>query len=57
MDADVRSSKTYTLREAGYDWPREGLDGTSERTRTLYEGLLGPLLEVIEELDAGCGSP
>jgi hypothetical protein len=29
------------------DWLREGLDGTSERTRTLYEGLLGPLLDAI----------
>jgi len=47
MDAGVRSSKTYTVREAVEDWLREGLDGTSERTRTLYEGLLGPLLDVI----------
>ena len=29
------------------DWLREGLDGTSERTRTLSEGLLGPLLDAI----------
>ena len=28
-------------------WLRQGLDGTSERTRTLYEGLLGPLLDAI----------
>jgi integrase len=47
MDAGVRSSSTYTVRQAVEDWLREGLDGTSERTRTLYEGLLGPLLEVI----------
>jgi integrase len=47
MNAGVRSSSTYTVREAVDDWLREGLDGTSERTRTLYEGLLGPLLEVI----------
>ena len=26
---------------------REGLDGTSDRTRTLYEGLLGPVLDAI----------
>ena len=38
MDAGVKSSKTYTVREAVEDWLREGLDGTSERTRTLYEG-------------------
>ena len=47
MDAGVRSSSTYTVRETVEDWLREGLDGTSERTRTLYEGLLGPVLEVI----------
>jgi integrase len=47
MDAGVRSSSTCTVREAVDHWLREGLDGTSERTRTLYEGLLGPLLEVI----------
>ncbi len=35
------------MREAVDDWLREGLDGTSERTRTLYEGLLGPLLDAI----------
>ena len=32
MDAGVKSSKTYTVREAVEDWLREGLDGTSERT-------------------------
>lgn len=47
MDAGVKSSKTYTVREAVEDWLREGLDGTSERTHTLYEGLLGPLLDAI----------
>ena len=35
------------MREAVEDWLREGLDGTSDRTRTLYEGLLGPLLDAI----------
>jgi len=47
MDAGVKSSKTYTVREAVEDWLREGLGGTSERTRALYEGLLGPLLDAI----------
>src|ERR1700749_2138792 len=47
MDSGVRSSGTYTVREAVEDWLREGLDGTSERTRTLYEGLLGPVLDAI----------
>ena len=45
--AGVKSSSTYTVRDAVEDWLREGLDGTSERTRTLYEGLLGPLLDAI----------
>jgi integrase len=58
MDAGVKSSKTYTVREAVNDWLRDDLDGTSERTRTLYEGLLGPLLDLIgarllRELSAG----
>jgi integrase len=47
MDSAVRSSSTYTVRETVEDWLRGGLDGASERTRALYEGLLGPLLEVI----------
>ena len=47
MDAGVRSSSTYTVRETVEDWLRDGLDGTSKRTRALYEGLLGPLMEVI----------
>ena len=47
MDAGLRSSSTYTVRETVEDWLREGLDGTSERTRTLYEGLLGPVLDAI----------
>ena len=47
LNAGVRSSSTYTVREAVDDWLHEGLDGTSERTCTLYEGLLEPVLEVI----------
>jgi integrase len=47
MNAGVRSSSTYTVRQAVEDWLRDGLDGTSERTRTLYEGLLGAPLDVI----------
>jgi len=45
MNTGVRSSSTYTVRETVEDWLREGLDGTSDRTRTLYEGLLGPVLD------------
>src|SRR5580704_17873967 len=40
LNAGATSSSTYTVREAVDDWLREGLDGTSERTRTLHEGLL-----------------
>ena len=51
LNSGVRSSSTYTVRaergEAVDDWLREGLDGTSGRTRSLYEGLLGPVLDVI----------
>jgi hypothetical protein len=47
MNSGVRSSSTYTVRQTVEDWLREGLDGTSERTHTLYEGLLDPLLEMI----------
>ena len=47
LNAGVRSSRTYTVREAVEDWLREGLEDTSERTRTLYEGLLEPVLEMI----------
>src|SRR5579859_339042 len=47
MTAGVKSSSRYTVRQTVEDWLHEGLDGTSERTRTLYEGLLGPVLEMI----------
>ncbi len=36
LNAGVKSSSTYTVRQAVGDWLREGLDGTSDRTRTLY---------------------
>jgi integrase len=35
------------VREAVNDWLREGLDSTSDRTRRLSEGLLGPVLDAI----------
>lgn len=47
LDAGIRSSAGYTVRRAVEDWLREGLDGRSERTRGLYEGLLEPVLEII----------
>jgi len=47
LDAGVRSSPGYTVRRAVDDWLREGLDGRSERTKRLYAGLLGPVLETV----------
>ena len=37
----------YTVRRTVEDWLHEGLDGRSERTKTLYAGLLEPVLEII----------
>jgi integrase len=47
LDAGIRSSARYSVRSAVEDWLREGLDGRSERTRALYEGLLEPVLDII----------
>ena len=47
LDAGIRSPAGYTVQRAVEDWLREGLDGRSERTRTLYRGLLEPVLEII----------
>lgn len=47
LDSGIRSSGTYTVQQAVDDWLREGLDGRSGRTRTLSEGLLRSLIEVI----------
>jgi hypothetical protein len=47
LNVGVKSSRTYSVREAVEDWLREGLDGASERTCTLYEGLLAPVMEMI----------
>ena len=47
LDAGVRTSAGYTVRNAVEDWLRDGLDGRSARTRTLYGGLLEPVLEII----------
>jgi integrase len=47
LDAGLKSSPTYTVAQAVDDWLRDGLDGRSERTRTLYEGLMRSLLEYV----------
>ena len=43
----VRSPGRYSLRQAVEDWLRDGLDGRSERTSRLYEGLLEPVLDLL----------
>lgn len=58
LDAGLKVPTSYTVRQAADDWLRDGLDGRSERTRELYAGLLGSLLELIgnrqlRELSAG----
>lgn len=58
LDAGVRSSSRYSLRQAVEDWLRDGLDGRSQRTSRLYEGLLEPVLDLLgsrqlRELTAG----
>jgi hypothetical protein len=35
LNAGVRSSISYTVRQTVDDWLRDGLDGTSDRTRTV----------------------
>src|SRR5271155_779624 len=47
LDAGLRTGGSYTVRQAVDDWLRDGLDGKSERTRTLYRGLLAPLMDSI----------
>src|SRR5215469_6165794 len=58
MDTGVRSAARYSLRHAVEDWLRDGLDGRSQRTSRLYEGLLEPVLDALgskrlRELSAG----
>jgi integrase len=58
LDAGVRSASRYSLRQAVEDWLRDGLDGRSQRTSRLYEGLLEPVLDLLgskqlRELTAG----
>jgi integrase len=45
LSTGVRSPGRYSLRQAVEDWLGEGLDGRSERTLRLYEGLLEPVLD------------
>src|SRR5260370_30166066 len=42
LNAGVKSSRTYTVRQTVEDWLGEGLDGTSERAPTPHAGLPAP---------------
>jgi integrase len=58
LAAGLKAPASYTVRQAVEAWLESGLDGVSSRTRTLYTGLLEPLLELIgrrqlRELGAG----
>ncbi len=47
LDAGLKTPTTYTVRQTVEAWLRDGLDGKSERTKKLYAGLLGPLMDEI----------
>lgn len=47
VDAGLKTSASYTVKQAVEDWLKDGLDGRSERTKTLYTGLMGSLNEHI----------
>jgi integrase len=58
LDRGLRTSATYTVRQAVADWLEGGLPGRSERTRSVYKEALAPLLGQIgsrplKELTAG----
>lgn len=44
LDRGLRTSATYTVRQAVDDWLEGGLPGRSERTRSVYEEALTPLM-------------
>jgi len=54
----LRTSSTYSVRQAVEDWLASGLPGRAERTRRCYQSATAPLLEHIgskplRELTAG----
>jgi integrase len=58
LDRGLRTSATYTVRQAVDDWLEAGLPGRSERTRSVYREALTPLMKQIgsralKELTAG----
>jgi integrase len=58
LDRGLRTSATYTVRQAVDDWLAGGLPGRAERTRSVYREATAPLLDLIgskplKELSAG----
>jgi integrase len=58
LDRGLRTSATYTVRQAVDDWLAGGLPGRAERTRSVYREATAPLMELIgskplRELSAG----
>jgi integrase len=58
LDRGLRTSATFTVRQAVEDWLVSGLPGRAERTRSIYREATAPLLEQIgsrplRELTAG----
>jgi len=58
LDRGLRTSATYTVRQAVDDWLAGGLPGRAERTRSVYREATAPLLDLIgsiplRELSAG----
>jgi integrase len=47
VDSGLKTSAGYTVRQAIDDWLRDGLDGRSDRTKSLYAGLTASLNEQI----------
>jgi integrase len=47
LDRGLHTSAAYTVRQAVDDWLQGGLPGRSERTRSIYQEALEPLLERI----------
>src|ERR1700685_1160612 len=43
LDRGLHTSATYTVRRAVSDWLEGGLQGRSQRTRSLYQEALKPL--------------
>jgi integrase len=44
LDRGLRTSSTYTVRQAVDDWLEGGLPGRAERTRSVYREALAPLM-------------